>query len=52
MEMRAQCGMEPGPDTFSSKALTEPVRILKNSKVSTLMKMESFILETSISAIF
>lgn len=38
--------------TLSSEALIGPVSILKNGKMSTLMKTEQFILETSTSDTF
>lgn len=38
--------------TLSSEALIGPVSILKNGKMSTLMKIEQFILETSTSDTF
>jgi hypothetical protein len=45
--------MEPGLTlTLSSEALIGPVSILKNGKMSTLMKIEPVILENFISDIF
>lgn len=45
--------MEPGLTLIlSSETLTGLVSILKNGKMSTLMKIEPFVLETSISDIF